>query len=661
MRIFIFFALFILSFSYFLFQIYRRIRYIRLGKPEKRNDQRPERLKYLVKTVILQKRIAEYPLSGIFHSFIMWGFIVLIISSLDMVVLGLFPAEIPLLQYPWFLFIRDLFILLVLAGVIGFTVRRILLKIFKQNWYHSSFRAYAILILIFVIVLTELLYLSGNTVLTQSTFSGAWVVTAFSKNLNFLSEPALRIIMEICWWLHYLTIFSFLYIIPKSKHLHLVFAPFNIYWRNMGTRGTLQSIPLTETDEQTCGVGTVDDFTRKQLLDTFSCVLCGRCHRDCPAERSKERLKPKRLNGFIRSYLEDEGSGLLNSKPSAKVVGDIFQHDFIWSCTTCGGCNDACPVSIDHLSKIIDMRRNIVSEKNDVPAAMKEFFNHVEHWGNPFGKPRSFIFPDFPEKRNAEYLFYIGCQGTFDDRTRKTAETFAKILQSANVDFTILGDKEWCCGETARRMGNERLFQKTVKQNISSWKEYGFKKIITLCPHCFNTFKNEYPEFGGSYEVIPHTVFLADLLHQGKIKISSCQDITVTYHDSCYLGRYNDIFDQPRKILASIPGINLKEMPRNKKNSFCCGAGGGRFWTRTEKENPITSNRVDEALATDASVIVTSCPYCRTVFDEKINNEKQITLPVLDIAEILYMYRSDNNDIPQQGQNDKRSNSSKDN
>jgi len=645
MRVIIFFSLLIISLSYFSFQIYRRICYIRLGKPEDCSDHRLERLKYFFQAVFLQKRIAEYPLSGIFHGFIMWGFIVLIFSSLDMASIALFKAKISFLEHPWFLFLRDLFILLVLIGVIGFTVRRLLLKLFKQNWFHSSFRTYVILILIFFIFFSELLYLTIYAILIERSLPGAWLVVTFSNGFSFPGAPALPILMEISWWFHYLMIFSFLFIIPKTKHLHLVFAPFNIYWRSMRTKGSLHPVSPAETGEQACGVNIVNDFTWKQLLDTFSCVLCGRCHRECPSERSKEWLKPKRLNGFIRTYLEEEGPELLKNKPSIKMAGDLFRYDFIWSCTTCGGCNEACPVSVDHLSKIIDMRRSIVSEEKHIPPAMKEFFNNIEQSGNPFGKPRkpghgyigtgALGIPGISEKPDAEYLFFVGCQGTFDEPTQEAAAAFAKIMQLAGVDFAILGEEEWCCGETARRMGNETLFQKTARRNISSWKEYSIKKIITLCPHCFNTFKNEYPQFGGNYDVIPHAVFLADLLRQGRIQITRPRHIAVTYHDACYLGRYNDIYEQPRKVLEAVPGVRLTEMSRNKKGSFCCGAGGGRFWTRSEKENPISINRVKEALATEASMVITACPYCRTIFEEKIERQEPGDMAVLDIAEFL--------------------------
>jgi|GEM_PF-6199974 len=522
MRIAVFFSLFIISLSYLAYHIYRRVCYIRLGKPE-RDAEPQQRPGILRQVVFLHCKIAEYPLSGIFHSFVLWGFMVLMLSSVSMAAAGLFAVRITWLEHPWFLFARDLSIVLLLSGLVYFTARRLVMKRLKQNWLHSSHRTYAMLILIFVIVFSELLYLAGHAVVTETFLPGAWLVAAPAGMFSFTGGPALRMMTEVSWWVHYVAVFAFLIIIPNSKYLHPVFAPFNIYLRSRHTKGALRPVSPAEAGEQKCGVSLVQDFTRKQLLDTFSCVLCGRCHRECPSERSKERLKPKRLNGFIRTYLEEQGPGLLKNKPSIKMAGELFYADFIWSCTTCGGCNDACPVFIDHLGKIIDLRRGIVSEETDIPPAMKDFFRHVEQTGNPFGRPRKtnhdctwaaeLGIPSIAEKPGAEYLLFIGCQGTFENPAQKAVAALADILLAAGVDFAILGEAEWCCGETARRMGNEPLFQKTVRKNISSWSKLGVKKIITVCPHCFNTVKNEYPQFDGNYEVIPHAVLLRDLYY----------------------------------------------------------------------------------------------------------------------------------------------------
>jgi Fe-S oxidoreductase/nitrate reductase gamma subunit len=616
----IFFLIFGITFSYFIYQVYRRFRLTRLGRADNRNDHPLERLSFFFKRVFLQRNLKGYPLSAFFHTFIMWGFLVLSLSSIDMASQGLFNAPIPFIgTNPGFLFLRNSMIVLAIIGVIGFMSRRLF---FKPEWLHNSTNAYLILGLISAIILSELLYL-----------------TILGKMENSQSSS---IIVSVFWWMHFLLIFSFFIIIPRSKHLHLIFAPLNVYWHSRAPKGALLTVPLNLNQEQTCGVKTVEDFTWKQLFDTFSCVKCGYCHGQCPAEQSKERLKPKRINGFIRSTMEEEEFQTDKTGKPVKVVGDLFHLDFIQSCTTCGGCNNACPVSIDHVSKIIDMRRTIVSEKVELSPEAREVFEGVEKYGNPWGKERlltkdSWVkemkIPTLMEKPEAEYLFYLGCQG--DESAKNVAAAFAKILQDAEVDFALLGVNEWCCGETVRRMGNELLFQKTVRRNIACLNDLGVKKIVTLCPHCFNTFKNEYPEFGGAYEVIPHSVFLADLLRKGRLQIPHGQSKTITYHDPCYLSHYSGHCIEPREVLVAVPGVELVEMPRTQEKSFCCGAGGGRFWESRNKKKPIIINRVEEALATQSELIVTACPYCNTTFKEEIQRRGLEGIRTIDIAELV--------------------------
>lgn len=661
MDIVIFIVLFLISVGYFSYEVYWRYQYTRLGKPEGRNNNRCKRFIIFCENVLLQKKIRKYPLLGLFHGFIMWGFVVSLFSTIDMAGLGLIQTGVPFVSSnSQYLFLRDTFMVLVMIGVIGFTIRRMF---FKPDWLHNSFMAYAILLLIFVIVFSELFYFSTQAILEGTNFHGnSWLVLGFSKLININQNYTIRLLGELSWWVHFLTIFLFFYLIPRTKHLHLAFAPLNIYWSSLQPKGSIQPVNLGEEMEQAFGVKTLEDFSWKQLFDSFSCVQCGRCHGFCPSERSGERLKPKKISGRLRTQMEFDGPKLLKTfsgristikdnikdqDPSRnKMVGGMFHHDFIWSCTTCGGCNEVCPVSIDNLSKLIDMRRNIVAEKKDIPLEMKQVFRGIVKCGNPLGKERGqnneltwikdLGIPTFTQNAKAEYLFYLGCQATFDKTSQKAIIAFARILQRAGVDFAVLGEKEWCCGETARRMGNEPLFQTVVNKNNDHWAELGIKKIITTCPHCFNTLKNEYPQFGGNYEVIPHSVFLAELQHKGKLKFTQKYNLKITYHDPCYLGRYNNIYNQPRQILSTIPGVNLVEMSRIKEESFCCGAGGGRFWTRQNEDNAISTNRVNQALDTGAEMIITSCPYCNKIFKEKLEGqEKKKNIISLDIAEFL--------------------------
>lgn len=649
MRIFIFFSLFFISVGYFCYEVFLRYRYTKLGKPESRTDNPLRRWRHLYESLILQRN-RDYPILGVFHGFIMWGFVFLLLSTFEMATSGLFQTHLPLLgNSSLYLFLRDTFIFFVMIGVIGFGLRRMF---FKPNWLHNSFTAYGILLLIFAIVFSELIYAATQVSLGEHLFpGGAWFVLIVSKQLSYFSTNVLQMIKEFSWWFHFLAIFSFLFIIPLTKHLHLAFAPFNVYWASLKPKGSIFPVSLDQEKEQTCGVKTIEDFTSKQLFDAFSCVKCGRCHGYCPSEQSGERVKPKKINGRLRSEMEEKGRMLLNANNtdlplvSSKIVGELFHNDFIWGCTTCGGCNEVCPVSVDHLSKFIDMRRAIISENKDIPPKMKEVFINIEKFGNPLGIERHNLalnwikelkLPTFMENPGAEYLFFIGCQATFDKSSQKAAVAFAKILQTAGVNFAVLDEREWCCGETVRRMGNELLFQKTVTKNIADWNTLGIKKIITTCPHCFNTFKNEYSQFGGDYEVIPHTVFLANLLREGKLTTLHGKDSKITYHDPCYLGRYNDIYNEPRIMISAISGTTLTEMPRSKEISFCCGAGGGRFWTREIEENPISINRFHQVLDTGAEIIITSCPYCHTIFqDEILKNNLNENIITMDIAEFI--------------------------
>lgn len=664
MEIVIFFLLAILTVGYFIWEIYRRFRWVKMGRAEDRSNRPLARWKYFCSSVFIHKKIKKNnPLFGIFHAFLMWGFLVLLISSMDMMITGLFHIRIS-----WFedntvyILIRDLFIVLVILGVVGCVFRRL---IWRPEWLNNNVMTFVILGLILVIVISELLFYAD------------------------LPHHFAYTLTQVFWWTHFLAIFAFLLIIPHSKHLHLVFAALNTYWHTLEPKGALKPVQFEGEEEKVYGVGKLEDFTWKQLFDAFSCVKCGRCNGSCPAYQSGEELKPKRINGRLRKFIEkkaslskniknqitalsnrlgkpeinknssknshdkihqDKKSGENKSKKNQnkgnKIVGDIIEEEFLWSCTTCGSCMEACPVSCEHTSKIIDIRRYLVSSTERLSPKLTQIFQGIENYGNPWGIKRTknteetwmkeLGIQTLVDKPNAEYFYFVGCAASSNELALKTTIAFAKILRRAGVDFAILGEEEWCCGETARRLGNELLFQKTAIRNITAWRNLGIKKILTTCPHCFNTLKNEYSQFGGDYEVIPHSAFLADLLHKGTLKPTKEQNTVTTYHDPCYLGRYNGFYEEQREILKAIPGVRLVEMPRTKEDSFCCGAGGGRFWTNAGSDNVISKNRVKEALTTGANVICTACPYCRIRLQEEIKcRELDVNINSIDIVEIL--------------------------
>ncbi len=647
---------------YFFYKLYRRVCYIRLGRPARHTDRTLERLKYLAVNVLGQKKIRRYPLFGLCHAYIMYGFVILLPGVPNMAAERLFNTGIPFVgNNALYLFVKDLFIILVIVGVIGCLLRR---TVRKPEWLKNNTEAVGLLLLIFTIVLTEALYhgtnqalRSGGGTLWPAPLAGALSGFFFNKPAEVIGTSA-----SIFWWAHFLAIFSLLWIIPNSKHLHMIFAPFNTYWHSLEHRGAIKPIDPGGAAGETFGVNKMEDFTWKQISEAYTCTKCGRCNDQCPAHQSGEPVKPKPLQGRFRKHIEERAPLLLKQRSrryikqgaseqaqailKKKIIGDVYKKDFIWGCAMCGSCEEACPVSVEHTPKIIEMRRHLVLAKKDYPDQMRKFFSNIESYGNPWGATRKDNdnrlagsgSKELAGGNAAEYVFFAGCAASCDARAGSAAAALSKILKKAGVSFATLGADEWCCGETARRMGNEALFQQIAKNNIRQWQALGIRKIIVSCAHCYNTIKNEYPQFGGSWEVIHHSVLLANLLKEGRLQPLKKNNVTLTYHDPCYLGRYNDIYREPREFLGVLPGVRLVEMQRAENWSFCCGAGGGRFWTKDVKENLIAASRVQQVAATGASVLCTACPYCKLLLEETVACQgTQGQFKVLDIAELIEM------------------------
>jgi Fe-S oxidoreductase/nitrate reductase gamma subunit len=662
MEAYLFFLLLLVSAGDFFYEIGRTIRNVRLGRPENRSDRPLERWRYFLSQVAGQKKVARYPLFGWFHALIMYGFVVLLLDIPNMAVEGLWHTYIPYIgNDPFYLFLEDIFIILVVAGVLGCLLRRTLKK---PDWLNNSPEGFAILLLILVIVVTETLYHGAGFALGENLglMRAAPLTAAVSRLYNGRSMAGISMLATFDWWAHFLAIFSLCWIIPRSKHLHLVLAPFNAYWHTLEPKGSLSRID-TCCREGGAGAGRMEDFTWKQLLDAYACARCGRCNDQCPAFRSDEPLKPKPLQGRLRKHIDERAPLLIKQKAAGsaaslseaaravldkKLVGDVYKRDYIWTCATCGGCEEACPVSSEHISKLMDMRRYLVASQGKIPEAVKKTLANIEQQGNPRGlQPATRCdwagelgVPTLAEHPGAEYLYFVGCAGSFDESARRTDRAFMGILKAARVDFAVLGSSEWCCGETARRMGGEALFQEIAARNISHWNDLGVKKIITACPHCLNTLKNEYPQFGGSYEVVHHSVMLAELAGRGVLKFGQQLEKTVVYHDPCYLGRFNGYYDEPREVLRAVPGLQIRKMRRSREQSFCCGAGGGRFWTKPQAENLICAQRTREALDTKAEIICTACPYCKMIIEEGLRLQgKQDQIKIMDLAEIVELQR----------------------
>jgi Fe-S oxidoreductase len=436
--------------------------------------------------------------------------------------------------------------------------------------------------------------------------------------------------------------------ISRSSLQHLFLSALNVYFRPLKHRGGLREIPNFE-EAETYGVSEIKEFTWKQLLDLEACTRCGRCQDHCPAHLTEKPLNPKKVIQDLRSHLLTKGGAILpsSSPPDAEstpLVEKVILEDTLWSCTGCLNCYEQCPVFISGYDKIIDMRRSIVLMESRYPAEVRDVFRAMERKGNPWGVERN-LRADWAQDLGVkalsqdpevEWLYFPGCFKGFDDRNKKVAISLVKILQKGGVKFGILGPEEGCCGDPARRIGNEYLFRILAEKNIETFNKYKVKKILTTCPHCYNTLKHEYSPLGGQYEVIHQTQLIKDLLDQGKIPLKEQASLTLTYHDSCVLGRYNEMYDLPRQILSTLPGTRLKEMERSYRKSFCCGGGGGRMWMEEHLGKRINEARVEQALTLDPNVIATACPYCLTMMEDGLKAKgKEEAVKVFDIAELV--------------------------
>ncbi|MDR3589974.1 MAG: heterodisulfide reductase-related iron-sulfur binding cluster, partial [Negativicutes bacterium] len=510
------------TFGLMTYMILHRFKNTLHGKSDNRYDRLGDRLKYFLTNVVGQDKVMQDPLSGIAHVFIMWGFVVLGFGAVNLAVEGLFGFPLPIIgENPLFIGLKELFLLLVYIGVIVAVLRRTVLKPARIE---NSAEAFAILGLIALIVTGDLVYNGASFALGEKAgIRGAAFLANFVSGLLAGKSPdTLAFLANAAWWMHFLAMGLMALLIPGSKHLHLAFAPANAVWHTLRPKGALDKVDFEDEAAETFGVNKLEEFTWKQLVDSYTCVRCGRCTEHCPAFQTGKPLDPRALHVELRAHLEEKAPLLDRLKAAGDqkpefseaeqsvldkmIVDGVFSEEFIWSCTTCRACEQACPVSNEHIQKIVDLRRYMVMTEAKMPEDVQRTFNCYKS-GNPWKLPRGsrgdwmqdLDVPAWSEE--AEYLLYVGCAGAYDDRAKKVSEALVKVLKAANVNFGVLGSEEPCCGETIRRMGNEFEFQPLAEGNVELFKELGVKKIITLCPHCFNSLKNDYPDFGGEFEV----------------------------------------------------------------------------------------------------------------------------------------------------------------
>jgi Fe-S oxidoreductase len=618
-------------------------RLVRAGKPAARFNDVPARAKAEAVVVVGQSKLLQRLLPGLMHAAIFWGFLVLFPTILIAMIGAVDPhSTLPWLgAQGWYALLVDVFALLVLAGVVtAFVIR----KVQRPKRFVGSHIGEADLILAMIagIVITLFLWHSSQIALRLNDYPASWAPISGSI-ATVLQGPAVPYLERAAVWAHVLIILSFLVYLPYSKHLHIVVAALNVYFGRTGARGRLEPIDFEQPEAQVrFGSARVTDMTWKQTLDTMSCTECGRCQDVCPAYATGKALSPKLLIMAIRDQAMAEGPKALGdaSYTPPAIVPNAVTDDIVWDCVTCGACVRECPVGIEHIDHVIDLRRNLVMVESRFPEEAGTMLRDVDKSSNPWGKPQAdrthwadglgvrVLQPGDPAP---DVLFWVGCAPAFDERARQGAVSTAKLLLAAGVDFAILGPREACTGDPARRMGDEYTFQRLAGENVGTLNGAGVKKIVTTCPHCFNSIGNEYPDFGGHYEVVHHTEFLAELVRDGKLKPLAGEQ-KITYHDSCYLARHNDVRSQPRELVAAV-GTAI-EMPRNRERTFCCGAGGARMWMEEKRGRPINQERVREAAETGAETLAVACPFCTVMLDDGVR-ETGAKLKVIDLATLL--------------------------
>jgi len=673
-------AMLVIGLAAFAFTMFRRVAPLAALRREVRTDRVGERIRALLAYGFGQKRLVdpEERGAGLLHVLIFVAFLVLAIRTVTMFGMGFSPGfHLPFLAdgAPLgraYLFVKDLVVLGALVGVAGFLWRRL---VTKPDRVTLSTEGVVILLFIAGLMLTDMAFegggiISSNTLHAQASTGQVLLVRpafdplapaaslgAFALYGLGLHPGTAAVVGGVSFFLHLALILVFLNVLPYGKHFHIITALPNVFFARLPPAAALRKLDL-EAEDASFGTATVKDLSWKEAWDVYSCTECGRCQTHCPTYVTGKPLSHKEVNRAIRHHLADVAPALTAfaraKEPAAREaaagrlprVTDIVPPETVWACTTCGWCETACPVLIENVPRLVDMRRHEVLVESSFPDEASRVFKGIETQGNPWGigsNRRADWCADLGIPRPAdgpfEWLFFVGCAGAFDDRQKKVSRAIVRILREAKVSFAILGEEETCTGDAARRLGNEYLFQMQAQALVELLNGHGVTKILVQCPHCLNTLANELPQFGGRYEVVHHADLLARLVADGRLGRSAVDGLgTVTFHDPCYLARWNGITEPPRDALRSA-GVAVREMPRNRREGFCCGAGGGRFWLEEKLGTRVNRERADEAARTlgeKGGVIATACPFCLTMMKDGIADAgREDAIRVLDVAEIV--------------------------
>ena len=644
--------------AFYLFSL--RARNWSRGDREKRVGIWKERVRQLADGLRM-KTLLRDPAAGLMHSMIYYGFLVLLAGTITLEIDHLMPEALKFLHGPFYLGYSatlDFFALVFLAGLAWAAFRRYIRppdRIARKTRPEDAI----VLGLLALVGVTGLITEAARIAVDGRPDFEVWSFVGYP--LSFLMPSSPQLFHQVVWAIHAASFLAFLVVLPATKLRHAVTSPANMFLSPKDRpKGAMKAMPnlMEAEDLETVGAGTVGDFSWKQLFDTDACTICGRCTSVCPANITGKPLDPREIVVKSGEVLTASGDPVVTAPVAlaADITIDtdsLFERitsEEVWSCTSCRACDDVCPVNIEILDKILDMRRYLTLMEADFPSELAKAFVAMENQGNPWGLGREQRLEwtrqlDFPVKvlgvdgvESAEYLWFVGCAGSFDDRNRAVTLSLARLLHQAGIDFAVLGPRETCNGDPARRGGNEFVYQQLAFENIETLDSFGVKKVITQCPHCFNTLANEYPQLGGDYQVIHHTQLLAELLQQGALTSANGDSAPrrVTYHDPCYLGRHNDIYLAPRQVVAASGNVEIVEMPRHGTNALCCGAGGARFWMEERVGKKINTERTEEALATGASELAVSCPYCYVMLDDGVKEAgRDSDVVVRDLAEML--------------------------